>query len=148
MAAESASQGNSYSTTNIQVAGVDEADIVKNDGSYLYVASNDYSTNQNYIYILKADPQDPRTVARITLDNNVYLAGMYLSQDSSKLIVIGSEYQVYALDIMAPREGMIYPYLNEVRTFVNVYDVSDKVNPRTCKELHIERQLLQQPNDR
>src|SRR5665647_1100730 len=129
MVAESSSQGNSYSTTNIQVAGVDEADIVKNDGNYLYVASNDYSTNQNYIYILKADPQDPRTVARITLDNNVYLAGMYLSQDSSKLIVIGSKYQVYALDIMAPREGMIYPYLNEVRTFVNVYDVSDKVNP-------------------
>jgi inhibitor of cysteine peptidase len=129
MAAESASQDNSYSTTNIQVAGVDEADTVKNDGSYLYVASNDYSTNQNYIYILKADPQDPRTVARITLDNNVYLAGMYLSQDSTKLIVIGSEYQVYTLDVMVPREAMISPYLNEVRTFVNVYDVSDKVNP-------------------
>ena len=54
---------------------------------------------------------------------------MYLSQDSSKLIVIGSEYQVYALDIMVPREAMISPYLNEVRTFLNVYDVSDKVNP-------------------
>ncbi len=128
-AAESASQSNSYSTTNIQVAGVDEADIVKNDGSYLYVASNDYATNQNYIYILKADPQDPKTVARITLDENIYLAGMYLSQDSNKLIVIGSEYQVYTLDVMTPRQTMIYPYLNEVRTFVNVYDVSNKVNP-------------------
>ncbi len=129
MAAESASQSNSYSTTNIQVAGVDEADIVKNDGDYLYVASNDYSTNQNYIYILKADPQDPKTVARITLENNIYLAGMYLSQDSNKLIVIGSEYQVYILDVMVPRQVIIYPYLNEVRTFVNVYDVSDKINP-------------------
>ena len=28
-----------YSTTNIQVAGVDEADIVKTDGEYLYVVS-------------------------------------------------------------------------------------------------------------
>jgi inhibitor of cysteine peptidase len=129
MATESANQGDSYSTTNIQVAGVDEADIVKNDGSYLYVASNDYSTNQNYIYILRADPQNPGTVSRITLDKNVYLAGMYLSQDSTKLIVIGSEYQVYALDVMVPREAMIYPYLNEVRTFLNVYDVSNKVNP-------------------
>jgi inhibitor of cysteine peptidase len=127
MASESAAQGNSHSTTNIQVAGVDEADIVKNDGSYLYVASNDYSAD--YIYILKADPQDPRTIAKIPIDNNSYLAGMYLSQDSSKLIVIGSQYQVYALDVMAPREGLIYPYLNEVRTFVTVYEVSDKVNP-------------------
>jgi inhibitor of cysteine peptidase len=129
MAAESTSQGNSYSITNIQVAGVDEADIVKNDGNYLYIASNDYSNSQSNIYILKADPQDPRTVTKITLDNNVYLAGMYLSQDSNKLIVIGSEYQVYALDTVAPREIMISPIFHEVRTFVNVYDVSDKVNP-------------------
>ncbi|HEX9262039.1 MAG TPA: beta-propeller domain-containing protein, partial [Candidatus Bathyarchaeia archaeon] len=128
---ESASK--SYSTTNIQVAGVDEADLVKNDGSYLYVASNDYSNNQNYVYILKADPQDPRVIARIALENNTYLAGMYLSQDSSKLIIIGSEYQVYALDVMAPAEALIYPYRSEVRTFLNVYDVSDKVHPVLAK---------------
>ena len=131
--AESASGSNSYSTTNIQVAGVDEADIVKNDGSYLYVASNDYTNNQNYVYIIKADPQDPRTISKILLDNNTYLAGMYLSQDSSKLIVIGSEYQVYALDVLVPTEAMIYPYRSEVRTFVNVYDVSDKVNPTLAR---------------
>src|SRR3990170_7766518 len=134
--AESASQSDSYSTTNIQVAGVDEADIVKNDGRYLYVASNDYSNNQNYIYILKADPQDPRVIARITLNNNTYLAGMYLSQDSSKLIVIGSEYQVYAMDALPlGAEAMIYPYRSEVRTFVNVYDVSDKVHPALARNL-------------
>src|SRR3989304_5126327 len=128
--AESASQSDSYSTTNIQVAGVDEADIVKNDGRYLYVASNDYTNNQNYVYILKADSQDPRVIARITLDNNTYLAGMYLSQDSSKLVVIGSEYQVYAMDALpSGAEAMIYPYRSEVKTFVNVYDVSDKVHP-------------------
>ena len=129
-APESTAQSDSYSTTNIQVAGVDEADIVKNDDRYLYVASNDYSANQNYVYILKADPQDPRIIARITLDNNTYLAGMYLSQDSSKLVVIGSEYQVYAMDALpSGAEAMIYPYRSEVKTFVNVYDVSDKVHP-------------------
>jgi inhibitor of cysteine peptidase len=127
---ESGSQSDSYSTTNIQVAGVDEADIVKNDGEYIYVASNDYSGVQNYVYILKADPQDPRVIARITLDNNTYLAGMYLSQDSNKLIVIGSEYQVYAMGALsAGAEAMIYPYRSEVETFLNVYDVSDKVHP-------------------
>jgi len=39
-----------HSTTNIQVAGVDEADTVKTDGEYLYVVSGPN------IYILKAYP--------------------------------------------------------------------------------------------
>src|SRR3990170_287628 len=115
--AESTSQSASYSTTNIQVAGVDEADIVKNDGGYLYVASNDYSGNQNYVYILKADPQDTRIIAKITLENNTYLAGMYLSPDSSKLIVIGSEYQMYSYDIAPMLPGaMLSPYHSDVNT--------------------------------
>ena len=120
----------SYSTTNIQVAGVDEADLVKNDGEYLYVSSNDYSSNQNYIYIVKADVEDPRVISRIPLENNTYLAGMYLSQDSDELVVIGSEYQFYILDAEPARtEGMIYPYPIEVKTFLKVYDISDKVHP-------------------
>src|SRR3990170_2262728 len=115
--AESASQSDSYSTTNIQVAGVDEEDIVKNDGSYLYVASNDYSGNRNYVYIVKADPQDPRIIAKIALENNTYLAGMYLSHDSSKLTVIGSEYQVYSYDIAPMLPGaMLSPYHSDVNT--------------------------------
>jgi inhibitor of cysteine peptidase len=125
-----AAESDSYSTTNVQVAGVDEADLVKNDGEYLYVTSNDYSNNQKYIYILKAAAQDPRVISRIPLENNTYLAGMYLSQDSGKLVVIGSEYQFYALYDMPTRaEGMIYPYQTEVKTFLKVYDISDKEDP-------------------
>ena len=128
-------ESNSYSTTNIQVAGVDEADIVKTDGSYIYVASNDYS-GQNYIYILKADPQDPRVISRIPLNNETYLAGMFLSQDNNKLVVIGSQYQFYALDTrFGSAEGMIYPYNNEIQTFISVYDVSDKVYPVRARNL-------------
>ena len=128
--ADSATQSESYSTTNIQVSGVDEADIVKNDGTYLYIASNDYQNNQNYVYILKANPQDPRIIARIPLENNTYLAGMFLSQDSTRLIIIGSEYQYYTMDALpGGTEPMIYPYQTEVTTFLKVYDISDKVHP-------------------
>jgi len=128
--ADSSSQSNSYSTTNIQVAGVDEADIIKNDGQYLYISSNDYTKNQNYVYILKADPQDPRIISKITLENNTYLAGMYLSQDSTELVIIGSEYQFYTMDAMVERtEPMIYPYSSEIKTFLKVYDISDKAYP-------------------
>ena len=118
-----------YSTTNIQVAGVDEADIVKTDGTYLYVASSDYSTGQYSVFIMKADPQDPRVIAKINLENNTYLAGMFLSQDGNKLVVIGSQYQIFAYDVVRPDAAMIYPYYSDVKTFVHVYDVSDKVHP-------------------
>src|SRR3990172_8191975 len=134
LAGEAASTS-SYSTTNIQVAGVDEADTIKNDGEYIYTASNDYSNGQNYVYIVKADPNDPRVIAKIRLENNTYLAGMFLSQDSSQLIIIGSQYQLYALGVADAREpavgmpSMIYPYYNNVQTFVNIYDISDKVHP-------------------
>jgi uncharacterized secreted protein with C-terminal beta-propeller domain len=127
---------NSYSTTNIQVAGVDEADIVKTDGRYIYTASNDFSNGQNHVYIVKADPQDPRAIAKITLDNNTYLAGMFLSQDGNKLAIVGSQYQIYAYDInVAPKEALIYPYRSAVKTFINVYDVSDKVYPTLARNL-------------
>ena len=128
---------NSYSTTNIQVAGVDEADTTKTDGSYIYTVSNDYSTG-NFICIVKADPNDPAVVAKIRFENDMYLAGMFLSQDSAKLIVIGGQYQVYALDVADGRGsslGMpsIYPYNNEVKTFVNVYDITDKAHPTLAR---------------
>jgi len=41
-----------YSKTNIQVEGVDEPDIVKTDGTYLYVIGG------NNVYIIKAYPAD------------------------------------------------------------------------------------------
>lgn len=125
-----ASRSDSYSTTNIQVSGVDEADIVKTDGKYLYIASNDYMENKNYIYIVKADPEDARVISKIALENNTYLAGMYLSQNSEQLVIIGSEYQFFAMDAVIERaEPMIYPYYSEIRTFLNVYDINDKAYP-------------------
>jgi inhibitor of cysteine peptidase len=132
---ESATKDNSYSTTNIQVAGVDEADTVKTDGSYLYVSSDNWTTGQNYISIVKADPSDLQVIAKISLENNSYLAGMYLSQDSSKLIVVGSIYGNFLIapqPMIAGRNGPITVYsnfLNSVETFLNVYDISDKVHP-------------------
>ena len=139
MTADSGSQQNlnSYSTTNIQVAGVDEADTTKTDGSYIYTVSNDYSTG-NYIYIIKADPNDPGVTAKIRLENDTYLAGMFLSQDNNKLIAIGGQYQVYALGVADTRGSSIglpsiYPYYNEVKTFVNIYDITDKAHPTLAR---------------
>jgi len=129
------SSENSYSTTNVQVSGVDESDIVKTDGKYIYVATrNYYPTIQNSIYIVKADPQDPRVIAEINLDNDTYIAGLFLSQDTNKLVVIGSEYTLY--DTIEPRSDLtVYPYFGNIHTIINVYDISDKAHPIIVREL-------------
>ncbi len=121
----------SYSTTNIQVEGVDEADTVKNDGRYIYTVTTEYtySETSNVVYIVKADPQDPKVVAKIKLENDTYTAGMYLSGDSNRLVVIASKYQPILLEVSSPDSAMSYSYQTDVSTFLYVYDVSDKAYP-------------------
>jgi inhibitor of cysteine peptidase len=126
-----------YSTTNVQVAGVDEADSVKTDGTYLYVNS------QNSIYILNADPNNAKVLAKINMDNTSYIAGMFLSQNSSKLVVVGSQYgQIYPVDVpktSGSEIGLsIYQHIIEdVRTFVNVYNITDKASPMLARNFTI-----------
>src|SRR3989344_1499579 len=52
--------GSEYSQTNVQIAGVDESDIVKTDGSYIYVAGTDT------ISIVDADPANARVLSEIS----------------------------------------------------------------------------------
>ena len=136
----STNQQSSYSTTNIQVAGVDEADTVKTDGQYLYVISQDYSaSSQNNIYVLNANPQDAEVAAKIPFGNATELAGMYLSQDGNTLVVVGSNYAnqiFYPAPIplpMIPAGGPVPFYYGfstyGVSTFIYVYNVTDKSSP-------------------
>ncbi|MEW6181813.1 MAG: beta-propeller domain-containing protein [Bacillota bacterium] len=58
--AQQSAPSEDYSRTNVQVEGVDEADIVKTDGKYLYVLST------SKISIIKAQPaEDARLVSEI-----------------------------------------------------------------------------------
>jgi uncharacterized secreted protein with C-terminal beta-propeller domain len=77
-----------YSKTNIQVEGVDEADIVKTDGEYLYIVSGGNLT------IVKAyPPEEARVLSKISLTGSI--AGIFVNGD--KLAVFQTEYGVYPL---------------------------------------------------
>jgi uncharacterized secreted protein with C-terminal beta-propeller domain len=104
-----------YSKTNIQVEGVDEADIVKSDGEYLYLASG------SKILILKAYPaDDAQIVAEIILNGTV--SGLFVNGD--RLVVFESAYQ----DIVYTRMPIsIYPSQTMVQ--IKVYDIADRSNP-------------------
>lgn len=103
-----------YSTTNIQVAGVDEGDIMKSDGHYLYYLHG------NTISIV--DGSNPSSLQQqATLEFTEQPQGMYVSGD--RLVAYGYDYGAYKLDALRsfPRSSSF--------SFVDIYDVSDKSKP-------------------
>lgn len=74
LASGSATSGSSFTSTNIQVQGVDEPDKVKTDGTYLYVASGN-----NISVILASPPEKSAIVHRFLYAGEVM--GLFLSGD-------------------------------------------------------------------
>ncbi len=105
----SASSGSTnYSQTNVQVAGVDEADIVKNDDKYIYVLRSPY------FLMYKAWPaKELKLVGQHKLDGNltemfvhnqkvVVFATVNSAQKSSTSSQIYGVTQITVLDISTP----------------------------------------------
>ncbi|MGQ9640967.1 MAG: beta-propeller domain-containing protein [Candidatus Bathycorpusculaceae bacterium] len=106
-----------YSTTNIQVAGVDEADTVKTDGEYIYLVAN------NTVFILKAyPPEEAQVLSKITFDAGEYPVGIFVDSNGSKLAVLGIKYN------LAYPSWRYWCFL-EVYAFIKVYDILNKINP-------------------
>jgi len=93
-----------YSTTNVQVEGVDEADIVKTDGEYIYIV------NGMSVRVVKAfPPENMLEIGSIDFDDDMFSpTDMYV--DGDKLIVLGHSaytyYPAYRMDAIT----MSYPY--------------------------------------
>lgn len=125
VAAKAASESMEYSATNIQVEGVDEADFVKNDGKYIY------TINGNKIIIVDAYPaEELRVLAEINFTNStpskIFING-------NRLVVFGSLHSdggVYPIvKGGSVAESIRYPYYHASKTFINIYDISDRSNP-------------------
>lgn len=126
-----------HSTTNVQVAGVDEADVVKNDGEYIYTISggDGYAPNGGEVVILKAyPPEEAGVVSRIGFDTDYNVNGLFLGED--RLAVIGSrryyggsEPGLGESDVMVPSSSI---------TFVKVYDVADRSEPELVRTIEYE----------
>jgi uncharacterized secreted protein with C-terminal beta-propeller domain len=122
----SAPAASDYSTTNIQVAGVDEADIVKTDGEYIYVVSG------NKTIIVKAyPPEQAQIVSEIELGGAII--GIFVNGDRLVLFEQETPYYVYYDDVPAVKESYM-PYVSP-QIFIKVYDVSDRENPQLQREV-------------
>ena len=65
-AIQKSAEASDFSTTNIQVEGVDEADIIKNDGKYIYTVSG------NKVEIIDAYPaESAKIISQIEINGSV-----------------------------------------------------------------------------
>jgi len=104
---QNAKSADSFSSTNIQVEGVDEGDILKSDGKHLYVASG------GLVHIIDAYPAgSSKILSSIKCDG--YPQEIYLKGD--RLLVLSRR---------AMKEGMI----------AAVYDITDRSKPTSVRSL-------------
>ena len=136
-----------YSTTNVQVTGVDEPDFVKNDGKYIYTISN------NQLVIINAYPAAGAKIVSTTTFNgsatNLFLNGDQLVIFSSGNMVVPQVYNnVYAASspvdgstaITAPATSGIAimpPYRYNPETHALVYSIADRSKPRLEKDINV-----------
>jgi len=127
-----------YSPTNIQVAGVDEADIVKTDGEYIYLVSG-----QKVIIVKAYPPEQAQVLSEIKLEG--IAIGIFINGD--RLVVFEEETPYYPYyDLRLGPTGEFYmpsiAYYTSPKTYIKVYDVSDRENPRLQREISADGQYV------
>jgi len=109
-----------YSITNIQVEGVDEADIVKTDGEFIYLVSG------TKVFIVKAYPaKETRVLSRIELKQEpreIFING-------NMLVLLGDAWK---------SEAVVPTY----QTSIKIYDITDRENPDLVRDVSVDGQYF------
>ena len=112
--------GLDYSGTNVQVKGVDEADIVKTDGSYIYYIAG------NQLNILKPDGASTKLVSSTSLSSDDswwgYNSEMFLL--GSRLMIITQSYSTIWIN-----DANSNYQTNTDQTSAVIYDISNPAKP-------------------
>ncbi|MBQ3405550.1 MAG: beta-propeller domain-containing protein, partial [Oscillospiraceae bacterium] len=132
-----------YSGTNVQVKGIDEGDIVKTDGKYIY------SITDTNLYVYKADGENSESLSITTVGSEKdsdeapegsgyrwynegsykYPFEMYISGDKLVILSNFSQWLYYEMN------DDEYHSENTQHMCIDIYDVSDPASPRLSKAL-------------
>ncbi|PYG89384.1 copper amine oxidase-like protein [Ruminiclostridium sufflavum DSM 19573] len=150
--AEAPAVSEDYSATNTQVQGIDEADIVKTDGKYIYIAGN------NAVRIVSTDSSGSlKDISSVRMPQNKTLSEIYI--DGDRLVLMGSRYETESQNQPVPEQKsespalekdlvinndiaidskMSMPYRYKSYSFIDVYDITDHLNPKFVKSHEME----------
>ncbi len=137
-----------HSTTNVQVENVDEADIIKTDGDYLYYITYDK------VFIVKADELEIVSTIEIKDDGKKSFSPQELFINKDKLVLLGNLYE-YEENLTREKQSiedeanseeiaddMAYydiARINRSNTAVAmVYDISNKEKPEFIRQVGLD----------
>ena len=125
-----------FSGTNLQEAGVDESDVIKTDGTNLYVLA------RQKLDIVRALPADGMTLAS-HLDLDLPGKELYLHDSQAIVLAQPSSYYGYYYGDANPSGGAENPWLQDQETFdVYVIDVADPAAPSQVKKYSFQGSLV------
>ncbi len=137
-----------YSKTTNQVEAVDEADIVKTDGNYIYYVAN------NKVQIISAnDPSKATIVSEIFFSKGGSISQIFIN--GNKLVVLGREYFEDETTNDKPNDidettedskkgvasilpGEYYPINKKMHSVVKIFDVTDRQKPQLEDTISLE----------
>ncbi len=119
-----------YSKTNIQVEGVDEADIVKTDGKYIY-----YASNKNLFIVKAYPPENAEVLSKITFNGTI--RGLFIKDD--RLIVFEEYSKVWPIKAeKKPSHVIILPIMiRRSETRLWIYNMARREKPVPVREISV-----------
>lgn len=117
------------SDTNNQVEGVQEGDIIKNDGKYIYINTGDG------LKVIDSNPAYPKVITSINVPENTNISEIFVT--GNKLVVIGQNNYFHIMNYDKPVDADAFimpPRYNEDRTNVLIYNVDNIEKPILEKE--------------
>lgn len=122
--------GDDYSSTNVQVAGVDEADVIKNDDQFFYIISG------SKVRIVKAYPPDDLSEVGVFEMSGKDFRPSDLYVTGNKLVVIGNTSGAVQPLSDAAIQSKIMIWKSNVQVYV--LDISDKKNIKELRSVTFE----------
>jgi hypothetical protein len=138
--AKSETIGNIMSQTNVQTHGIDEADVIKTDGKYIYFASNLVDADgYQYVTVARAIPAEKlEVIKRIKLPGNYSSIQLYLADN--RLTILAQRWE-------NTHEAIPISVGNGTTTVVSIYDVSNIENLTLTRFYTISGDLSQSRRD-
>lgn len=129
--------GRDYSKTNVQVADVDEPDIVKNDGRYIYTISG------HNLVIIDAYPAERASIVSTTEISDTP-RDIFVNGDRLVLFSMGTESSETRPETPDPSVKAVPPYyrFSTPVTHAVIYDIRDRAKPGVVKDYSINGDYL------